>query len=89
MELSPTHRLRQIAGENIIIAASGPEANLTRVIALNDTAARLWQEFEEREFTPDDVALFLYRTYDVTLSQAAADATAWIALLRTHGLLCD
>lgn len=89
MKLSPTHRLRRIAGENIIITAAGPEADLTRVITLNDTAARLWQQLEGRDFTPDDVALFLYRTYDVPPARAAADASSWLALLRSHGLLCD
>ena len=89
MKLKPEYKLRQMAGENIIITASGSTTDLTRVIALNDTAARLWQELSGHDFTAADAVAVLCRTYDVAPAQAARDVAAWLRLMRTHGLLCD
>jgi len=78
MKIKPIYKVRRLAGENLIVEQGRLNANMTKVISLNDTAAMLWEEFFGKDFTGEDVADFLVEKYGIDKERATADAIKWI-----------
>lgn len=72
-----------MGNEELIIADGDTEVNLTRIISLNPTAARLWREVEGKSFTAGQLADYLTEWYDTNTETARQDADKlieqWIA----------
>lgn len=68
--------LREICGENIIVAEGIENIDFSKIISMNETAAYLWQAAGEGEFTPQQLADHLTAEYEVSADTALADATA-------------
>jgi hypothetical protein len=76
MKIKTGFRLRNICGENIIVAEGIENIDFSKIISLNDSAAYLWQQVEGKDFTADDLATLLCNEYDVDETVAKADAEA-------------
>lgn len=50
MRINTKFKLRDIAGETIIVNQGTPEADLTRIISLNTSARLLWNELSDKDF---------------------------------------
>ena len=50
MKLNNLLKLRQVGGEYMIINPYSEAADMTQVISLNETAAWLWKQVEERVY---------------------------------------
>ena len=84
MKLKPDYKVRRIAGEYIVIMPGTHGVDLTRVIALNETAAWLWGQLGDRTFEPCDVAALLRERFEVDETRALRDAQEWIATLARY-----
>lgn len=85
MKIKEAYKVRQIAGENLIVQQGQMHADMTKIISLNDTALLLWQQLQHHDFTVDDVAQILIDTYAIPQQQALADAQQWIdSLAQCH-----
>lgn len=73
MKIKNGFELRDVCGENVIIAHGVENIDFTKVITLNESAALIWQQVEGKDFTEDDVVKFLLDEYDVEESQAQTD----------------
>lgn len=73
MKLNNLLKLRQVGGEYIIINPYSEAADMTQVISLNETAAWLWKQVEEKEFTTDTLVNLLCEEYEVDRSTAEND----------------
>lgn len=82
MRINPNFKLREMAGETIIVKQGETGADLTRIISLNKSARRLYEQLREREFTIEDAARVLTETYGIEERQALKDATAWVEALK-------
>lgn len=82
MKFKEGYKVREIAGENVIIKQGRFGADMTRVIALNETSLLLWNELQGRDFEVADVVKTLTDNYEVEAEVAAADAAKWIDKLR-------
>lgn len=83
MRLKEEYKVRNIAGENVVIMQGKFGADMTRVIALNDTSLLLWNALKERDFTTEDVANVLLENFDGLDKEVAQnDAAAWIEKLK-------
>ena len=63
MKIKENYKIRQIAGENLVISQGRGVADMTKVISLNQSAVKLWEALAGREFSEDDAAevlVFLY-----------------------------
>lgn len=75
-------------GEDFIVIGDGPaRIDFSRVVSMNATAARLWQELQGKEFSPADAAALLTAHYEVSETTARADAERLIADWRRAGLI--
>lgn len=75
MRIKQGFELRTVAGETVIVATGMKQVDFSKIIALNPSAAYLWEEVAKREvFSPDELAGLLIRRYEVDLSTAQKDA---------------
>lgn len=82
-------KVRHVAGEDIVITQSPEAADMTKVIALNESALHLYNALQERDFTMQDVVDTLLDAYDVDADTARRDAEAWVAEMQQNLMITD
>lgn len=76
-----------MAGENVVIMPGAQGTDMTRVVALNESAMVLYNSFMEREFDVEDVVRVLTDEYEITDDEACRDAEAWVAEMKKNNLI--
>ncbi|WP_337387695.1 PqqD family protein [Prevotella sp.] len=66
--------LRNVCGENIIVAEGKENIDFTKIISMNETAAYLWKNVEGKEFDSDTLMSLLINEYEVDDTTANKDA---------------
>lgn len=66
--------LRDVCGENIIVAEGKENIDFTKIISMNDSSAYLWAKVVGKDFTTGTLADLLMEEYDVDKDTATADA---------------
>ena len=74
MKIKKGFRLRNICGENVIVAEGIENIDFSKIISMNESAAYLWQKVGDESFTAEDLARLLCEEYDVDEATAQADA---------------
>ena len=87
MRINEKMKIRNVAGENIVIMPSDDAADMTKVVALNESSLLLYNQLKGREFAFDDAVQLLLDNYDVEEATARKDAEAWLADMRKHRLI--
>lgn len=87
MKIRDKYKVRELAGEHVIVMQGAYGADMTRIIALNESSLHLWNGLCGREFTDGDVVRMLTEHYDVDEATARNDAAAWIARLKEYGIV--
>ena len=87
MKIKSEYKLREIAGEVIIVNQGTVGIDMTRIISLNDSARELYEHLVDKDFTIDDAAGVLVDIYDIPLLQAQRDAEVWIDALKKCGVI--
>lgn len=87
MKIKGTYKVREIAGENLIVEQGKSQADMTKVISLNDSALLLWNELKENDFTLEDAAHILMNHYGIPKEQALIDAQKWVDALGNCGII--
>ncbi len=82
MKFRKEYKVREIAGENVIIKQGRFGADMTRVIALNQSSLLLWNELQGRDFEIEDVVKVLTDNYEIDATVALTDAVAWVEKLK-------
>ena len=88
MRINDKMKLRNVAGENIILMQNADGTDMTRVVALNESALLLYNRLMGREFELDDVVHALVDEYEVSEADARKDAEAWVAEMKKNALVC-
>ena len=87
MKLKPNYKVREIAGEKMLVMLGKEGADLTKVILLNDSAEWLWNSLQGKDFSPDSVAQLLEDRYSIGKEQSGTDAGEWIDSMVKVGLI--
>lgn len=82
MKIREEYKVRDMAGEHVVIMQGRQGVDMTRIISLNESALYLWNALAGREFETEDAARLLVERYEVDDRTAARDAAAWVAKLR-------
>lgn len=67
--------LRELCGEYVLIGTGVENIDFSKIISLNETAAWLWREVKDKEFTAESMADMLIERYEVDEATALADTT--------------
>ena len=70
MKIKSDYKLREIAGETIIVNQGTASVNMTKIISLNASARMLYETLAEKEFSLEDAAQVLVSTYGISNEQA-------------------
>ncbi len=87
MKIKEQFKVREMAGEHVVIMQGRLGSDLTRIISLNDSALYLWRSVEGKEFDLNRVAELLAEHYGIDDQIAERDAARWIDKLAECGLL--
>ena len=87
MKIKSNYKLREIAGEAIVVYQGTANVNMTRIISLNASARLLYQALTEKEFTLEDAGKVLQETYGISEEQALKDANVWVEALTKCGVI--
>jgi hypothetical protein len=74
MNIKKGFRLRNICGENVVVAEGIENIDFSKIISMNESAAYLWQKVEGTSFTADDLGRLLCEEYEVDKATAYKDA---------------
>lgn len=87
MKLSNNYILREIAGEKVIVKQGTHGVDMTKIISFNGSAAALWENFFQKEFTVEDAANWLVERYGIDMDRASKDANSWVEKLVECGAI--
>jgi hypothetical protein len=87
MKIRQQYKVRNIAGENVVILQGRYGADLTRIITLNESALLLWNEVAGRNFSVADLVAILQKNYDVNAAIAQRDSELWVAKMKECDLI--
>lgn len=87
MKIKSEYKVRQIAGENVVILQGCGNSDMTKIITLNDSALLLWNQLESEDFSVEDAVAVLCENYEVEESLAKSDAQAWVKRMQECGLV--
>ncbi|MDE5622056.1 MAG: PqqD family protein [Alistipes sp.] len=87
MKIGEQYKVREMAGEHVIVMPGRYGADMTRVVALNETSCFLWEQLRGRDFTTEEAAQLLTEHYEVDAETALRDAAAWCSQLASCGVL--
>ena len=80
MKIKKGFVLREVCSERVIMGEGLGAINFGKLLALNETAAWLWQQAQAMgDFTVEALAEKLCAKYDVTADEAKADVAEMIA----------
>lgn len=89
MKIDSKIKVRDIAGEKVVIMQGRLGADLTRIIQLNGSSVWLLEQLADRDFEVVDVVKLLTSRYDVDEQTATTDATTWVEQLRENKMLAE
>ena len=82
MKIKEGFILRQMCGENIVAAEGLQNINFNKLLSLNESAAYLWKELADKEFTQEEMAELLISRYGIDKQLAMTDSAnlmkSWI-----------
>ncbi|MEG1564839.1 MAG: PqqD family protein [Bacteroides sp.] len=81
MKIKENYKVRNVAGENLVVGQGRAAVDMTRVISLNASAVVMWNELKGSDFTIEDAAAVLVKKYAIAQDQALADARKWVDAL--------
>lgn len=87
MKIKQQYKVREMAGEHVVIMQGKLGSDLTRIISLNESALYLWRAVEGKEFDVNLVADLLAEHYGIDDEVAQRDAARWIERLEECGLI--
>lgn len=87
MRIDSRKKVRSVSGENIVIMQAADMADMTRVVALNESAMELYNALKDCEFTVEDVVRTICDIYEVDEPTARRDAADWVEQMRKEGLI--
>lgn len=87
MKIKSQYKVREMAGEYVVIIQGRHGKDLTKIISLNESALYLWQSVEGISFDVEHVASLLVEHYGIDADVAQRDAQRWVDKLAECGLI--
>ncbi len=89
MRIKEGFKMRSLLKEYVVTAEGSGQVNFNKIIALNQTAAFLWEKVSGRDFNESELVSLLLEEYDVTEDVASADVCNLVLKWREAGLIDD
>lgn len=87
MKTKKGFNLRQVCGENVIVAEGAENIDFSSIISMNESSAYLWNSIQGKEFDKNNLVELLTWEYDVDADTAAKDVEALVAQWMKAGII--
>lgn len=87
MKTKKGFNLRQVCGENVIVAEGAENIDFSSIISMNESSAYLWNNIQGKEFDTNNLVELLTQEYDVDADTAAKDVEALVAQWLKAGII--
>lgn len=87
MHFKSSFELRDICGEQVLIANGVENIDFGALVHLNSTATDIYHYFVGKEFSADEVVEYITREYDVDAATAQKDVETLLAQLTQNGII--
>ena len=88
MKVKSGFNLRNVCGEEIIVAEGEENIDFSNIVSMNESSAALWKEAQRLgTFTVDDLVTVLCSLYDVDEATAKTDVTEIVAQWGVVGII--
>lgn len=87
MKTKKGFNLRQVCGENVIVAEGAENIDFSSIISMNESSAYLWNNIQDKEFDKNNLVELLTQEYDVDADTAAKDVEALVAQWLKAGII--
>lgn len=87
MRIKDGFTLRTVGDEYIVVAGGTQNVDFTRIISLNRSAARLWKEVENADFTAEDLIALLLKWYQIDEESAREDINILLEEWKRTGII--
>lgn len=81
MRLKEGFELRKVGQENVLVPTGSDNINFGKIISMNESAAWLWDEIGNQDFTPEILASKLVQKYaigeDIAINDARFITNEW------------
>ena len=89
MKFKKGYRLRSLGKEFILVAEGLEAVDFSRMISMNESAAFLWKEVEDKDFDVEMLITLLMDNYDIDREMAQNDVAGLIESWSAAGLIED
>ena len=87
MKTKKGFNLRQVCGENVIVAEGAENIDFSSIISMNESSAYLWNSIQGKEFDNNNLVELLTQEYEVDADTAAKDVEALVAQWMKAGII--
>ena len=87
MKIKKGFNLRDICGEQIIVAEGKENIDFSNIISMNETAAFLWQQVIDKTFTEETLVDLLTENYEVDRKTAQNDVEELVRQWLNSGII--
>lgn len=87
MKTKKGFNLRQVCGENVIVAEGAENIDFSSIISMNESSAYLWNSIQGKEFGKNNLVELLTQEYEVDADTAAKDVDALVAQWMKAGII--
>ena len=87
MKTKKGFNLRQICGENVIIAEGEENIDFSNIISMNESSAYLWKNIQDENFSKEDLVKLLTDEYEVDDVNAKSDVDSLVKSWLDAGII--
>jgi len=89
MKTKKGFKLRNVCGENIIVAEGIENIDFSRIISMNESAAFLWNKIQGKDFNADTLVEMILEEYDIDKDTARSDIEQLVKKWQEAGIVED
>ena len=87
MKTKKGFNLRQICGENVIVAEGEENIDFSNIISMNESSAYLWKNIQDKNFSDEDLVKLLTDEYEVDDVTAKSDVDSLVKSWLDAGII--
>ena len=87
MKKKPGFTLRDVCGEQVIIADGKENIDFSKIISMNESSAYLWNSVGDDDFTAESLCKLLVEEYNIDEATALNDAENLLAQWHKAGIV--
>lgn len=87
MRIKADLQLYHVGHDYFIVDMSTDEIDMAQLFSMNEATAFLWEEFHDKEFTPEQMVARLCERYEVDADTARQDISQLLDTWKAYGMI--